>query len=69
MTTMFVCGWMSQILQRSADDNDNNSGEDTLLLTVVTREQLVRILHYVLDEDEFLSPYGVRSLSKVRVRA
>ncbi|HZP38066.1 MAG TPA: glucosidase [Methylomirabilota bacterium] len=34
------------------------------LLSIVTREQLPRVLSYVLDEREFLSPYGVRSLSR-----
>jgi len=33
------------------------------LLSVPTPEQLVRILALMLDEDEFLSPYGLRSLS------
>jgi hypothetical protein len=35
------------------------------LLSIVTRERLVPVLRYLLDEDEFLSPYGIRSLSKV----
>ncbi len=35
------------------------------LLAMVNREQLVRSLRYILDEKEFLSPYGVRSLSKI----
>ncbi|HET9514414.1 MAG TPA: hypothetical protein VFO95_10860, partial [Gemmatimonadales bacterium] len=35
------------------------------LLALPTRERLTRVLRYVLDEDEFLSPYGVRSLSRV----
>jgi hypothetical protein len=35
------------------------------LLAIPSRERLVRVLHYVLDEKEFLSPYGVRSLSRV----
>jgi hypothetical protein len=35
------------------------------LLAMVNREQLVRALRYILDENEFLSPYGVRSLSRV----
>lgn len=34
------------------------------LMAIVTRERLVRVLRYMLDEDEFLSPFGVRSLSK-----
>ncbi len=34
------------------------------LLSIPSRERLIRSLRYVLDEDEFLSPYGIRSLSK-----
>ncbi|HET6413979.1 MAG TPA: glucosidase [Anaeromyxobacter sp.] len=34
------------------------------LLAVPTRERLLRVLRYVLDESEFLSPYGLRSLSR-----
>jgi len=34
------------------------------LLAIPQREQLIRVLKYLLDENEFLSPYGVRSLSK-----
>jgi hypothetical protein len=35
------------------------------LLAVPSKERLVRVLRYVLDEGEFLSPFGVRSLSRV----
>jgi hypothetical protein len=35
------------------------------LLAIPNRERLLRVLAYVLDEREFLSPYGVRSLSKI----
>jgi hypothetical protein len=35
-----------------------------LLLSLVSREQLVRVLARMLDEREFLSPFGVRSLSR-----
>ncbi len=35
------------------------------LLSIVTCEQLPRVLRYMLDEEEFLSPYGVRALSRV----
>lgn len=34
------------------------------LLCILTRDRLLSTLRYMLDEDEFLSPYGIRSLSK-----
>jgi hypothetical protein len=34
------------------------------LLAIVDPERLRRLLRYMLDESEFLSPYGIRSLSK-----
>ena len=34
------------------------------LLSIVNRDQLARVLRYMLDESEFLSPYGVRALSR-----
>jgi hypothetical protein len=38
--------------------------EGLRLLAIPTRQQLERILKYLLDENEFLSPFGIRSLSK-----
>ena len=38
------------------------------LLSMASRERLVRALRYVLDESEFLSPHGVRSLSRFHAR-
>ena len=35
-----------------------------LLLAIANRERLERVLRYIFDENEFLSPYGIRSLSK-----
>ena len=34
------------------------------LLSIVTQEQLRRILGYMLNENEFLSPHGIRALSR-----
>ena len=38
---------------------------ERVITAILTRERLVRVLRAMLDEDEFLSPYGIRSLSKV----
>ena len=35
-----------------------------MLLSLVNRERLERLLSVMLDEEEFLSPYGLRSLSR-----
>jgi len=37
---------------------------DTLILGLVRPDQLRRMLAYMLDQNEFLSPYGVRSVSR-----
>ena len=34
------------------------------LLAIPSRDRLVRLLRYMLDENEFLSPFGLRSLSR-----
>jgi hypothetical protein len=35
------------------------------LLSIVNRQQLPRVLRYLLDENEFFSPYGIRAISRV----
>jgi hypothetical protein len=39
--------------------------EERRLLSIVTRERLRRVLQVMLDENEFLSPFGIRALSRV----
>ncbi len=44
--------------------DEGEPGKGCYLLAVPSKERLVRVLKYVLDENEFLSPHGVRALSK-----
>jgi hypothetical protein len=46
------------------ETQDESSCRGLHLLAIPSRERLQRVLRYVLDESEFLSPYGIRSLSK-----
>ncbi len=46
-----------------ASEQDHSEAHQ-LLLAIPHRERLVRVLEKLLDENEFLSPYGVRSLSR-----
>jgi hypothetical protein len=43
---------------------EGESGHGHRLLAIPSRARLERVLHYLLDENEFLSPYGIRSLSR-----
>jgi len=38
---------------------------ESRLLSLLSSDRLKRVLAYMLDENEFLSPYGIRSLSKI----
>ena len=46
-------------------ESTQHKGGSAYLLTIPGEEQLRRILKYVLDENEFLSDCGLRSLSKI----
>ncbi len=43
---------------------DGKGRKAKMLLALPSRHRLTRVLEYIFDESEFLSPYGVRSLSK-----
>ncbi|MDP1796073.1 MAG: glucosidase [Planctomycetaceae bacterium] len=49
-------------LDRATDDGHVHSHR---LLAIPSKERLQSVLRYVLDEHEFLSPYGIRALSRV----
>jgi hypothetical protein len=51
-----ICGHM--------DTSVSSDGGQRILLSLVNRERLPRLLRYMLDENEFLSPHGIRSVSK-----
>ena len=46
------------------DTSARSDGGQRILLSLVNREQLPRLLRYMMDENEFLSPHGLRSVSK-----
>jgi hypothetical protein len=50
--------------QRHLDMSQHSEHGVRKLLSIVGRRQLERILRYTLDESEFLSPFGIRALSK-----
>jgi hypothetical protein len=45
-------------IQRAAD------GQTRWFLSLVNRERLRRVLFYMLDEEEFLAPHGIRAVSR-----
>jgi hypothetical protein len=46
----------------------DSAGRARRLLSIVSRAKLPRILSLMLDEDEFLSPHGIRSVSRHHAR-
>lgn len=51
------------ITYREYDDGVDTRGR--YLFAIPSQDRLVRVLKYMLDENEFLSPHGIRSLSKI----
>ena len=52
------------VVSRNIASMKRRGKDDRLLLSLVIEHRLRSILKYMLDEDEFLSNYGIRSLSK-----
>jgi hypothetical protein len=56
---------MPELVRSIHATGENNLGHDGRgILAVVNQDHLRRILTKMLDENEFLSPYGIRSLSR-----
>ena len=53
--------WQISLVAESHDDENHRRR----LLAIPSRERLTRTLTRILDEDEFFSPHGIRSVSKV----
>ncbi|MDD5200258.1 MAG: hypothetical protein PHC88_10710 [Terrimicrobiaceae bacterium] len=53
-----------QVLTHHLIENNAGSKSGMKLLAIPTRAHLERILRYMFDEQEFLSPFGIRSVSK-----
>ena len=56
---------LAQHVTRHARSAGKGAPVQDVLLSIPSKEQLVQVLHCLLDENEFLSPYGVRSVSAV----
>lgn len=54
----------NDVAERNIASLQNRGQEDRLLLSLVNKDRLVQILRRMLDETEFLSEHGIRSLSK-----
>lgn len=60
--------WLIQnknyLFKRHIASMDTRGDSDRLLLSLVNKDRLIAILQKLFDESEFLSAYGIRSLSK-----
>jgi hypothetical protein len=60
-----LAGYISYCQTESEAGAQDASPRGRRLLAIPSRERLERVLRYVLDEGEFLSDYGIRSVSRV----
>jgi len=52
----------------SYEEMSGKKAQGHFLMAIPTRQRLERVLRTLLDEEEFLSPWGIRSLSKFHER-
>jgi hypothetical protein len=58
------CPELSRQISYMERETDGGVTDGHRLLAIPSRDRLIRVLRYVLDEQHFLSPFGVRSLSQ-----
>ena len=58
----FIDNWSD--IDQHIEHMQEPDGTDHMLLSIVNHQKLPRILKVMLDEAEFLSPYGIRALSR-----
>ncbi|MCH6258946.1 hypothetical protein MLD52_20490 [Puniceicoccaceae bacterium K14] len=56
--------WYLEHRKDLAEQIAYDSKSERYLLAIPSKEKLKRLLAYILDEEEFLSPHGIRSLSR-----
>ncbi len=54
----------AQVTCMKMDEEAKDTGHGHRLLAIPSKQRLERVFKYLFDENEFLSPYGIRSLSK-----
>jgi mannosylglycerate hydrolase MGH1-like protein len=64
MVQLFRSRHPELVSQVAPTDKGFKGYRDRRLLAVLSKTKLERVLGYMLDEDEFLGPYGIRSLSR-----
>ncbi len=60
----FMTQYPELVLNITAINQLDTGVGPTRILAIPSRDQLARMLRYMLDEEEFLSPYGIRSVSR-----
>jgi hypothetical protein len=55
----------SDLARQIAYMQEGSDDRSRALLAIPSKERLLRVLRYLLDENEFLSPHGIRSVSRV----
>ncbi|MFL5661591.1 MAG: MGH1-like glycoside hydrolase domain-containing protein, partial [Ktedonobacteraceae bacterium] len=56
--------YVSRLIKRWQDTREKDARKDVMLLAMVRGDDLRSLLKYMLDQQEFLSDYGIRAISR-----